>query len=718
MKERDASRAVTAATIAATLMMAHHVGAKSVRDALFLSSFAITSLPLMVIAASGFSLALAMGASRMMRSLTPARFAPAGFAATAVLYGVAGLVLPAHPRASAVLLFLLVVGTGSLLTSSLWSLISECFDPNTLRRNVGRVAAGGTVGVLAGGLLAERVGALWSVTGMLPLLVVLHLMCALAARALARSAPALREGESDAPAGAERVPLRQLIRDAPYLLPLGGLVLAGTVSAGLIDYVFKSESALRFASREDLLRFFAIFNAALGLLTFLMQSTLSRHVLAKLGIGKTLATLPATAALGGFAALLAPGLMACGAARGAEAVFRGSLFRAGYELFYAPVPAGAKRAAKPIIDVGFDRLGDGLAGVLVRLMLFALPALANQAILTAAILLGLVGVWITLRLEDAYVDVLETDLMRRAAELELGQFSGSIYNSMVLTRMPFNAGLPAAEAPGVLDALRDLTAGGRERAGAVLRRGPLRDPLLITAAIDLLGDDALYPDAVRALRPVAASHTGQLLDRLLNPRERVRIRRRIPRVLAHCPTQRAAGGLLAGLADADFEVRYRCAQAMAALSGDNPELRFPADEVHAAILREATLGRAAWNQSRIVGIREDKPPSASAPFDFGAFDAPSLEYVFTLLSLTLPRRALRVAYQGLYAKDEYLRGTALEYLESVLPPEIRRALWPHVAGDAAPPPRAEGRPGEAIEEELLRSEPAIKLNLEKRREQE
>ena len=49
-------------------------------------------------------------------------------------------------------------------------------------------------------------------------------------------------------------------------------------------------------------------------------------------------------------------------ARGGESVFRGSLFRTGYELFFTPIPPHDKRAAKSIIDVGFDRLGDAVGG--------------------------------------------------------------------------------------------------------------------------------------------------------------------------------------------------------------------------------------------------------------------------------------------------------------------------------------------------------------------
>jgi hypothetical protein len=53
----------------------------------------------------------------------------------------------------------------------------------------------------------------------------------------------------------------------------------------------------------------------------------------------------------------------------------------------------------------------------------------------------------------------------------------------------------------------------------------------------------------------------------------------------------------------------------------------------------------------------------------------SLGHVFTLLALVLPAEPLRVAFRGLHSDDQRLRGTALEYLESVLPRDVRDLLW-------------------------------------------
>src|SRR5207302_9365877 len=84
---------------------------------------------------------------------------------------------------------------------------------------------------------------------------------------------------------------------------------------------------------------------------------------------------------------------------------------------------------------------------------------------------------------------------------------------------------------------------------------------------------------------------------------------------------------------------------------------------------------------------------AAAIEDRAGADAPAhrasagLEHVFTVLGLALPAEPLRIALHAVQTDDPELRGTALEYLESILPPDVRAQLWPLLEGDlAAPPP--------------------------------
>jgi len=92
----------------------------------------------------------------------------------------------------------------------------------------------------------------------------------------------------------------------------------------------------------------------------------------------------------------------------------------------------------------------------------------------------------------------------------------------------------------------------------------------------------------------------------------------------------------------------------------------------------------------------------------------SLAHVFTLLSLVLPTVPLQVAYKGLQTDDSALRGTALEYLEGVLPRDIRDRLWPFL-GDSVVRRPASARSREQVLDELLRSNESIMLNLQELR---
>jgi hypothetical protein len=182
----------------------------------------------------------------------------------------------------------------------------------------------------------------------------------------------------------------------------------------------------------------------------------------------------------------------------------------------------------------------------------------------------------------------------------------------------------------------------------------------------------------------------------------------MPRVLIAAPTQRTFDGLLDALSDRRFEVRYQCARAMRRILGQAEGLRVEHEKIFEANLREVEVGRPVWESRRLL----DQPLEGE---EVVAFDDlvrtrshRSLEHVFGLLALALPEEPLRLAYRGLYTDDEKLRGTALEYLESVLPPAIRAGLWPYLEDRRR---ERTQRPTEEALAELLRSNASIQINL-------
>jgi len=95
----------------------------------------------------------------------------------------------------------------------------------------------------------------------------------------------------------------------------------------------------------------------------------------------------------------------------------------------------------------------------------------------------------------------------------------------------------------------------------------------------------------------------------------------------------------------------------------------------------------------------------------------SLEHLFTLLSLVLPPETVRLAFHSLHTGDRHLRGTALEYLETVLPEPVWQKLWPFLDEGEAQPARAGKSSGQAMQE-LLASQESIVLALAEIRRRE
>ena len=177
-----------------------------------------------------------------------------------------------------------------------------------------------------------------------------------------------------------------------------------------------------------------------------------------------------------------------------------------------------------------------------------------------------------------------------------------------------------------------------------------------------------------------------------------------------CVSQRAADGLILGLDDQRFEVRFQCARSLASIAEKNPRVRIDRALVFEIVRREAAVGRPVWESHRLLNQLEDHDEYFADEFVKDRANR-SLSHVFTLLSLVLPPEPLRVAFRGLHTDDPGLRGTALEYLEEMLPPAIRERLWPFLE-DTRPALIGPSRPRDEILADLLRSHDSIVLNLE------
>jgi len=696
-------------------MMAWQVAAKTARDGLFLSVFPARALPRMVLVASVCSILLAVLNARLLRRHGPFRLIPAGFLLSGGLHAAEWALRPMFPRPVSAIVYVHVLSLGAVLLSGFWTLANEQFDPRQARKRFGRIAGYGTLGGLAGGLVAERVVALFSTAALLPLLMVLQVVCGIVLLGSTPPRAARR------PAKAPRV--KEMIAKAPYLVGIAWLMVLVSVAATTLDFLFKSQAVEHFGRGEPLSRFFAVFYTATSFVSFLAQAGASRMWLDRFGLGRTVATLPTGVAGACLLALLAPGTIVLSLARGVEQVLRGSLFRSGYELFFTPMPEAEKRTAKSVIDIGADRLGDGLGAAAVQLLLVLPAGAATYAILTLTAVVSGVGTWLSFRLDRAYGAVLRKKLAESAMDLRHIEVEDATTRTIVNAVAPAESGQGAAGAPrgtagpappppawpeSRKEALAVLQSSDSRAIKETLRDMGLLDPVFVPQAILLLGHESVWRAAHDALQRTSFRIAGQLVDALLDPTLDQQVRLRIPRLLTASGTRLAWTGLFQGLDDPDFEIRCRCARALDFMFHSHSEFRPEPAAVYRIIGKELAAHHAEWQNRPNIEVSDGLADPTVLNLVVRKTVSRSLAHVFVLLGLVLPREAVQTAFRALHTDDQALRSLALEYIESAVPRELRERLSAHIEG---PRPTKTAAPTRQLLDKLLAETPSIMARL-------
>ena len=687
MKPRSQSTFI--AMCCAAAVIAQFISGKATRDALFLTSLDATALPMMLIATSVFSMLIVGASARWSRRIRPAVFVPAAFLASALLYVCEFAVRSLAPSATAVVVYLHVSAIGPLLASGFWLIASELFDPRTAKQDFGRIGGAGTLGGLAGALLSERVASLFGVPAMLLVLAGLQIVTAWAVRRLAIASEAASGAVEPTTPALNVAPARSglvTIAEQPHLRNLAALVLLGTTSAALLEYLFKVKAVETFGPGDHLLRFFAAYYAVTSLVTFLLQTSSSTAALQRFGLGLTTSTPSIAILAGSLGGLIVPGFGAMVVARATEAVFRSSWFRTGYELFYTPVSPAEKRGSKPLIDVAVDRLGDAVGGGIVRLAVVFLPAAQSTTLLVVAMFISLCAIIVASRLNRWYVRALETSLVERGGSVDLPYTEDYSMHAVVAAMREVRAAARTVRSDRgtaattedrdpELDDIVALRSRERNRVLAVLSRESTLGAALVPHVIPLLAWDPVADYALVALRKVAEERIGELTDALLDPNQDDMVRRRLARVFSVAVSQRAADGLLLALDDSRFDVRFQVARSLVAIVESNAGIRLNPERVYQVVQAELAVGRPVWESRRLLdGFVSESPLDEFVRDRAGQ----SLAHVFTLLSLVLPRQPLNIAFGSLTTGNMQLRGTALEYLENVLPSGVKQALWPYL----------------------------------------
>lgn len=754
--------ALFAALGAAGLSVAGNVLGRAVRDTLYLATFPVEKLPYFFLATgivSAFAVSLY---TRVAARFGPGRVVPA-------LGVLAALVMPAlwlgarggSPWVVAVTYFWTTI-TGTFLVSGFWGVLGECFDPRTARQLMGIVGIATTVGGLAGGFGAHALLHVMDAEALLLTLGAVDFVMAIAVVELvrhseghARRAGAATPSQRAAAPGGLRAGVHEIAR-SEYLRDVAMLVVAVTVAGTLADYALKDAASRALSGKQAIGEFFSLFHGAVGAVTLGVQVIACRPLLERKGLAAALVALPIWLGASALGLVVHPGLGAATALRGGENATRNSFYRAAYELLFVPLPPAIKRTVKPMLDALVERFADALGAIVVLVLVTALGVRADRLGWLIATL-AVAALWVVARVRRGYVAALSSNLVARAVELdELTHAAGddatarealrstildggklrktlakshvglSLMRSLELSLSPQELAAlkkpAAAPAPGkassVVDVsvalVRDLSDPSAAVAGAAVARWDGRDRRAVPFLVRLLAREELYRDVLAALARAGDRVAGALVDHLEDPDEAFAVRRRLPRALAAMNGPLVQGALVRALSDKRFEIRYHAAAALgriaaraSASGGGRATLELPRETLWTAIREEVQKSRSMWEAQRLL----DDPDEATEHALAGAVQrrgAHSLRHVFQLLVLVLDPKPVELSYRAVQSNDVAFRAVGLEYLENVLPADVRAALWPLVGDDEeAPPPSRGGRSLQEVLAELAASGVAV-----------
>lgn len=319
------------------------------------------------------------------------------------------LALVGLPEASQVWIgrvFFIWVSVFNLFAVSVfWAVMADVFQSEQSRRLYGVIAAGGSLGALVGGLLTSSlVAAIGAPALLLVSLVTLELAlwCMFAINRRVNLVAAAAQRPQDEVVGGKALDGFRMALRSPYLLGMCGYMLLYTIGSTFLYFLQAQVVAGTIDGKAAQTAYFANVDIWVNGLTLLLQLFLTGRLMARIGVGLTLAALPLISMVG-FAGLgLMPVLAAVVVFTVARRVTNFALSRPARETLFVPLSRGEKYKAKNLIDTVVYRVGDQLGawtnGLLIWLG-FGIAGIAWSAVPLAGLWL-LLSLWLGRRYRD------------------------------------------------------------------------------------------------------------------------------------------------------------------------------------------------------------------------------------------------------------------------------------------------------------------------------
>jgi AAA family ATP:ADP antiporter len=345
--------------------------------------------------------------SYLVKTLPRSRFIPLTyrfFAANILLFAVAlALADPAQTIWIGRIFFIWISVYNLFVISVFWQLNVDLFTPEQGKRLFGFIAAGATIGAMAGSAITASLARFVSPTFLLVGAALLLEVAVFSVGRLARLSPALHrhpaadpdeEKAAERPLGGSVIAGISNVLRSPYLLVVSAFLLLFAITS---TFLYVQQAAIvrdNFADRAAQTEFFGAIDFAVNTLTLVVSLFLTGRIIKYIGIPATLAILPVLTMVGFGALALAPTLAVFAVLQVTRRAGDYAITRPAREVLFTVLPREDRYKSKGFIDTVVYRLGDQVGVWAVSELNLLGSSVASLAAIALAAVWLVSGLWL------------------------------------------------------------------------------------------------------------------------------------------------------------------------------------------------------------------------------------------------------------------------------------------------------------------------------------
>ncbi len=567
-----------------------------------------------------------------------------------------------------------------LVVTLFWLVANDLYRPRDAKRLFGLIGSGGILGGIVGSSIAafgakslgtERLLLLSAFLLVLCWLTVEQLWAVTATDRLDAHGASHEKAKPKEDFMSRSGGFLRMVAQSRYFFLLVALVGLNKLISTLTYYQLNPFIEQHFMDVDAKTAFTGAFFGAINICAFIVQFVCTSWLLRRVGLRTVLMVLPAGLLLGTGALLAFPLFWIAAATELYDHSLNYSLHNTAKELLYLPIDRSIRYKVKPFIDMVVFRFGKGIAAVvgIVLLDKLGMPARFLGFLTVPLVCLWL---WIAWRMSREYTLTIRTLLQARAIarrEREHQVMGGHFAEDDVL-----------GDVLGVLTAPPPSQRKFSFLRALLPRRAPTH------AGHELLDRLMQYeqPGSCASFAFETEEQVVEIKALIQDTSKEMGHRRHAIRSLARRADQ-ITTDYLSGLLVVEEEamLRYEVTRELVKLRVAHKDLQMPIAQIRRQIDREGDNYKRTQQVLHIYRKHHPNAPENDPVIGLlRVLAEESVQQIFRLLMLVYRPDDIHLVYEQLQATDAHLRADALELLDNLVDPTMRRRLLPILDEDA------------------------------------